>query len=63
MKKKSGDKELDLKKKKNEPGTVRNKTLMPGWRKASLLFPHSDDCHAQKSHGTKRTFRKKDIYI
>ncbi len=57
--KKSGDKELDLKNKKNEPGTLRNKTLKSGWRKASSLFPDSDDLHAQKSHVMKSTFWKK----
>lgn len=56
MKKKSGDKELDL---KNEWGTLRNKTLMSGWRKASSLFPYSDDYHAQMCHIMKRTFGKK----
>ncbi len=40
-------------------GTLRNKTLMSGWRKASSLFPDSDDLHAQKSHVMKSTFWKK----
>ncbi len=61
--KKSGDKELDLKKKKNEPGTVRNKTLMPGWEESQFVVSHIQTIAMHKRVMERNVHSEKKTYI